>query len=226
MTRTEIITEVLKRMGRYTQLDTTLQANLIIHFNTICDEFPYLHEWWCVQAPLHTFSLTAGYSDYALPSDCAAIWSVRDQTNYLILKPSDIKEIERGQILTGTQPTRYARWGDYIIVDPYPAATDTGLPTMAIRFTVPITQPTLEIDTIVTYTGKTLPTKFFELLVRGTLFYAYKSLEMVQEAEVAKLDYCGQFPTGPLGGYAFFLSNGENSWKEFAWDAQMQPRFN
>jgi len=131
------------------------------------------------------------------------------------LIPADIKEIERGTLTTGSSPVRYARWGDYIVLDPYPSATEASLSTMAIRYTVPITQPAAGTDTVVTWTDKTLPSKFFELLVRGTLYYGYKSLEMENEAVVAQQGYVD---------YTNFLINGENRWKVFAWDAQMQVR--
>lgn len=225
MTRDAVIAEVLRRMGRYDVLDTTLQTNLVNAFNTVCDEFPQLHEWYCVQPGVYSFTLVAGTSDYALPSNCAAIWSVRDTTNKVSLQYADMRDIELGDRQTGTAPVRYGRWGDYVSVDPYPAVGATSLAVMNLRYTVPITQPTTGSETVVTFTAKTLPTKFQELMVRGTLYYAYEMLEMTEEALAAQLKYVGAFPDGPLGGYAGFLKQGETKWQQTSWDAQMQPRF-
>ena len=126
-----------------------------------------------------TTSMVIGQSRYALPSDCLAIYSLRDTTKKRKLKRSHYRKFDNIDLTTSADPSHYIRFGSYIELTPLPNAINT----LQLRYCKTLTSMSSDSDV------PSISIPWHEAILLGAEMRGWKALGEVQRRLDTKNEY-------------------------------------
>jgi len=169
MTLATIRTQIQTEIGGRTDQNTLIDDNI----NFAYEEIATTLEIKELQKTAYTTTVDEQYQ-YLLPSDCYAVFWVKDETNNDILEEVTMRQFDDlDESETGAAPTKWARWGEnsIFIFDPVP---DDNTPVIKIRYWVRVTRLSADGD------NHLLPNEFehgIRLLAASNVHLALNDLE-------------------------------------------------
>lgn len=126
-----------------------------------------------------TFSMVVSQAEYALPSDCVAIYSLRDTTLKRKISRSSFRKFDNIDVAQSGDPTHYIRFGNFIELTPVPDSANGGL----LRYGKTISSMTDRSDV------PTLPDPWHEVILLGAEYRAWRALKEMQQMAIVKNEY-------------------------------------
>ena len=136
--------------------------------------FPYFQNADKVTTPM-----VIAQSSYALPSNCVAIYSIRDITLKRKIMRSSFRKFDNIDALQSGNPTHYCRFGNQFELTPVPSAANS----MLLRFGKSITSMSNPTD------EPTLPDPWHEVILLGAEARAWRALRMLDQMAIVKNEY-------------------------------------
>jgi len=136
--------------------------------------FPYFQN-----ADKATATMVVAQSEYALPDNCVAIYSLRDTTLKRKISRSSFRKFDNIDALQSGDPTHYIRFQDHFELTPVPSRTNG----MLLRYGKTILDMTNTSDT------PTLPDPWHEVILLGAEFRGLKALKQFDQMAVIKNEY-------------------------------------
>ncbi len=136
--------------------------------------FPYFQN-----AEKKSFSMIVGQPEYSLPSDCVAIYSLRDVTLKRKISRTSFRKLDNIDALQSGDPTHYIRFGNYIELTPVPKAANSGL----LRYGKIISSMTDRENT------PTLPDPWHEIILLGAEVRGWRALRELGQMALVKNEY-------------------------------------
>ena len=123
--------------------------------------------------------MVVGQSEYALPSNCVAIYSIRDVTLKRKIARSSFKKFDNIDALQPGNPTHYCRFGNWFELTPVPIAANS----MLLRFgktILTMSNPTDE---------PTIPDPWHEVILLGAEVRGWRALRQLDQMAIVKNEY-------------------------------------
>jgi hypothetical protein len=190
----EIRSEVKSNLGNRADIATD-RYNLWINQTEVelVSAFPFFEN-----ADKRTTTMVVGQAEYALPSDCIAVYSLKDVTQKRRIRRAGFRKFDNiDETLTG-DPTHYIRFGSYLQLVPIPSAANT----MQLRFGKSITSMVGDTDT------PTINTNWHEALILGATLRGWRALKQYEEMALWKNEYLA------------FVRSREAEWGTEEWDEE------
>jgi hypothetical protein len=124
-------------------------------------------------------STVVGSASYALPSDCLAIYSLRDATNKRKIIRTGYRKLDNVDFTLSQTPTHYLRYGSNIQLYPTPSS----IITIQLRHCVNLTALSADSDV------PTLPTPWHEAILLGSEYRGWRAIGEVKKAQIVKAEY-------------------------------------
>ena len=136
--------------------------------------FPYFQNADKVTTPM-----VISQSSYALPSNCVAIYSIRDITLKRKIMRSSFRKFDNIDALQSGNPTHYCRFGNQFELTPVPSAANS----MLLRFGKSITSMSNPTD------EPTLSDPWHEVILLGAEVRGWRALRMLDQMAIVKNEY-------------------------------------
>jgi hypothetical protein len=124
-------------------------------------------------------SMVIGQSEYALPENCVAIYSIRDVTLKRKIARSSFRKFDNIDALQSGNPTHYCRFGNWFELTPVPSAANT----MLLRFGKEIVSMSNRVD------NPTLPDPWHEVVLLGAEVRGWRALRQLDQMAIVKNEY-------------------------------------
>ncbi len=171
----EIDDELRLLLGNRTDVDATRRYLWINNAQReLAYAFPYFQN-----ADKVTTAMVVAQSEYALPSNCVAIYSIRDVTLKRKITRSSFRKFDNIDALQSGNPTHYCRFGNWFELTPVPSAANS----MLLRFGKSIVAMTNRSDT------PTLPDPWHEVVLLGAEVRGWRALRMLDQMAIVKNEY-------------------------------------
>jgi hypothetical protein len=136
--------------------------------------FPYFQN-----ADKKTSVMVVGQAEYQLPSDCVAIFSIRDVTLKRKLTRTSFRKFDNIDCLQSGDPTHYIRFGSYIELTPVPSSANS----MLMRFGKKIVPMGNRSD------EPTIPDPWHEVILLGAEVRGWRALKEMTQMALTKNEY-------------------------------------
>lgn len=154
------------------------QARRYLWLNNAQKELAYAFPFF-QNATKTNITMVVGQSEYDLPSDLIAIYSLRDVTLKRRIMRTSFRKLDNIDALQSGNPTHYIRFGNKIELTPVPSAANT----MLLRYAKKITDMSSETD------EPTLPEPWHEIILLGAEFRGWRALREEGRMAVVKNEY-------------------------------------
>jgi hypothetical protein len=118
-------------------------------------------------------------SEYALPENCVAIYSIRDITLKRKITRTSFRKFDNIDALQAGNPTHYCRFGNWFELTPVPNAANS----MLLRFGRSIVAMVNRVDV------PTLPDPWHEVVLLGAEVRGWRALRMLDQMAIVKNEY-------------------------------------
>jgi len=136
--------------------------------------FPYFQN-----ADKATTVMIVSQSEYALPDNCVAIYSLRDVTLKRRISRSSFRKFDNIDALQLGDPTHYIRFEDHFELTPVPIRTNT----MLLRYGKTILDMSIRADIPI------LPDPWHEVILLGSEIRGLRALKQFDQMAVVKNEY-------------------------------------
>lgn len=126
-----------------------------------------------------TASMSVGQTEYSLPTDCIAIYDLRDNTEKRKIRRAHYRKFDNIDVSVTGDPSHYIRYGNYLVLYPTPDATNT----MQLRYCKTLTAMSTSTST------PTLPAPWHECILLGAEYRGWRAVGEYKRAALAKNEY-------------------------------------
>jgi len=154
------------------------QARRYLWLNNAQKELAYAFPFF-QNADKVTTSMVIDQAEYQLPSNCIAIYSVRDVTLKRKITRTSFRKLDNIDALQSGNPTHYIRYSNYIELTPVPSAANS----MLLRFGKKI------LDMTNTSDEPTLLEPWHEVILLGAEYRGWRALREVGHMTLVKNEY-------------------------------------
>lgn len=127
----------------------------------------------------YSFNLVTGVREYPLPSDCLAVYDLRDNTLKRKIYRSHYRRFDRTDVEASGDPTHYIRFGNSIFFNFKPSSTNE----IELRYCRIIDKMVNDTDV------PTIPAPWHECLILGAEFRGWRALGEYDRMVVVKNEY-------------------------------------
>ncbi len=124
-------------------------------------------------------AMVVAQSEYALPDNCVAIYSIRDVTLKRKIARTSFRKFDNIDALKSGNPTHYTRYGNWFELTPVPSAANS----MLLRFGRTISTMTSTTD------EPTLPDPWHEVILLGAEVRGWRALRQLDQMAIVKNEY-------------------------------------
>ena len=171
----ELDDELVALLGNRTDITS---ARRYLWLNNAQKELAYAFPYF-QNADKVTTSMVIAQSSYALPSNCVAIYSIRDITLKRKIMRSSFRKFDNIDALQSGNPTHYCRFGNQFELTPVPSAANS----MLLRFGKSITSMSNPTD------EPTLSDPWHEVILLGAEVRGWRALRMLDQMAIVKNEY-------------------------------------
>jgi hypothetical protein len=123
--------------------------------------------------------MVVGQSEYALPNNCVAIYSIRDVTLKRKIQRTSYRKFDNIDALQSGNPSHYTRFGNWFELTPVPSAANS----MLLRFGKEILSMSNRTD------APTLPDPWHEVVLLGAEVRGWRALRQLDQMAIVKNEY-------------------------------------
>jgi hypothetical protein len=177
MTLAELLTELRSNLGNVST-DAISDDRLTLWLNNCQIELLSAFQFFQNEKKVTT-TMVVDQAEYQLPSDCLAIYDLRDNTVKRKIRRTHYRKIDNVDYTISGDPTHYIRFGNYIQLIPVPDSANT----MMLRYCVTPIAMSGSSDT------PTVPVPWHEALLLGAEVRGWRALGEYKRAAIAKNEY-------------------------------------
>lgn len=171
MTTAELLAELQSLLGNRTDIATTRYYTWLTNSQ---NELAYGLRLFEIEKKV-TAAMVVGTALYSLPSDCVAIFHLRDDTEKRTIRRSHYRKFDNIDSAASGNPTHYIRFGSNIQLTPVPSAANT----MALRYGKTINAISASYE-------PTLTAMWHEVILLGAEQRGWKALGEYQRTAMCK----------------------------------------
>jgi len=177
MTLGEILTELRANLGGVST-DAITDSRMTTWVNNCQIELLSAFQFFQNEKKVTT-TMVVDQAEYQLPTDCLAIYDLRDNTIKRKIRRTHYRKIDNIDYTVSGDPTHYIRFGGYMQLVPVPDSANT----LMLRYCVTPTAMSESSDT------PTVPVPWHEALLLGAETRGWKALGEYKRAAIVKNEY-------------------------------------